>query len=130
MTFIQSALPMLFIFWGLQAVGTWVQWSHYRRALGQASSRWRDGYLGVGRGRARWGRGAIVLLEVSPALEVRGLQVMSGLSVFARFQPVAAAQALSLDALGGLYAAPGGSEPLRQAVGQAIAQVREVQGRR
>ncbi|KAF1023492.1 MAG: hypothetical protein GAK30_00443 [Paracidovorax wautersii] len=130
MTFLQSALLLLGIFWALQIVATWVQWSHYRQAMGGATTRWRDGYLGVGRGRSRWGRSAIALLEVSPTLDVRGLQVMSGLSVFARFRPEPVAQALSLDALRRQYAEGPRAGPLQHAVRQAIEQVEEVHRRR
>jgi glucitol operon activator protein len=130
MQFTQSALLMLLLFWTLQIAGSWIQWKHYRTALGNASQRWGDGYVGVGRAKPRFGSGVIALLEVSPDLEVRSLQTMSGITVFARFKPIAGMQHGSLAELSRRYAAETDDSKVARAVRQAITQVEEVSSRK
>src|ERR1700760_323102 len=89
MQFTQHAMALLALFWALQVAGSWVQWTHYRKALRQATARWGDGYLGMGKARPRIGFGVLALLEVDPRLNVRSLQVMTGATVFARFRTMA-----------------------------------------
>lgn len=127
MQFTQSALLMLLLFWTLQIAGSWIQWKHYRTALGNATRRWGDGYVGMGRAQPRFGFGVIALLEVSPTLEVRSLQTMSGITVFARFKPVAGVQHGSLTELARRYEAD--DTKLARAVKQAITQIQEVRSR-
>ena len=129
MEFTQSALLLLVIFWLLQVAGSWIQIRHYRQALSTAGGRWSDGYLGMGQSRSRFGRGAIVLLEVSPDLRVRQLQTLSGLTVFARFKPEVLVKGWTLAQLGN-YHAPGVREtPVDKAIRQALIQVEEVRSR-
>jgi glucitol operon activator protein len=129
MQFTQSALILLVIFWSLQIAGSWVQWSHYRRALTSATGAWGDGFLGMGQHRPRFGLGAIALLEVGPDLRVRRLQVMSGMSVFARFKSQDGVVGWSLSTLA-MHFAPGQRDDRTAlAIRQAIAQVEEVRTR-
>lgn len=130
MQFTQSALLMLMLFWTLQIAGSWIQWKHYRTALGNATRRWGDGYVGMGRAQPRFGFGVIALLEVSPDLEVRSLQTMSGVTVFARFKPLAGVQLGSLAQLARRYAPETDDSKLARAVRQAITQVEEVRARK
>jgi glucitol operon activator protein len=130
MQFTQSALLMLLLFWMLQIAGSWIQWKHYRAALGSATQRWSDGYVGMGRAKSRFGFGVIALLEVSPNLEVRSLQAMSGITVFARFKPIAGVQHCSQAELSRRYAAETDDSKLARAVRQAITQVEEVRSRK
>src|SRR5450830_786055 len=99
MQFTQNAMALLALFWGLQVAGSWVQWTHYRRALRQATARWGDGFLGMGKARSRFGFGVLALLEVDPKLDVRSLQVMSGITVFARFKSLPLVQPTSIESL-------------------------------
>lgn len=130
MQFTQSALLMLLLFWTLQIAGSWIQWKHYRTALGHATRRWGDGYVGMGRAQPRFGFGVIALLEVSPDLQVRSLQTMSGITVFARFKPLDGAQNMSLPELARRYASDADDSKLARAVRQAITQVEEVRARK
>lgn len=95
----QVALLLLAVVWGIQAVGTWFQMKHYREILGAVTSRWSDGYVGVGSARAALGKGVILLLVLSPDNVVRRLLVMEGRSVFAKFRPLEEYEGMSLDAL-------------------------------
>ncbi len=130
MDFTRNALLMLLLFWVLQIAGSWIQWKHYRVALGDASSRWADGFLGMGQSRPRFGAGAVVMLEVDPELRVRRLQAMTGLSVFARFQPDDTVRGWSLEELARRHAEGPRDSQLSRAVRQAIQQVEEVRQRR
>ena len=129
MDFTRNALLMLMLFWGLQIVGSWLQWKHYRVALSDASSRWKDGFLGMGQARPRFGAGAVVMLEVAPDLRVRRLQAMTGLSVFARFRSDDTVCGWSLEQLAQRHTASPHDTQLARAVRQAIQQVEEVHQR-
>lgn len=129
MDFTRNALLMLLLFWGMQIVGSWIQWKHYRVALSDASSRWKDGFLGMGQSRPRFGAGAVVMLEVAPDLRVRRLQVMTGLSVFARFRSDDTVRGWSLEQLAQRHAEGPRDTQLARAVRQAIQQVEEVHQR-
>src|SRR6218665_2861686 len=130
MEFTQSALLSLLLFWTLQTTGAWIQWRQYRHTLGQAPRRWGDGYLGMGRAQPRFGFGVIALLEGSPDLQVRRLQIMSGITVFARFKTLDAVQNWPLSKLGTHYAPGPKDTRLARAVRQAIAQIEAVRARR
>ena len=129
MEFTQNALLMLLLFWVLQIAGSWIQWRHYRVALSDASSRWSDGFLGMGQSRPRFGAGAIAMLEIGPDLRVRRLQTLTGISVFARFKPDVGVQGWTLEQLGARHAAGTPDSQLARAVRQAITQVEEVRQR-
>lgn len=122
----QQLLLLLTLFWALQVAASWVQYRHYRGAMGEATRRWSDGYLGVGQSRRRLRGGAVALLEVDPALRVRRLQLLGGISIFARFKPQEGAEGLTLQQLA---AQAEGSTPQALAIRQAIAQVEAVHRR-
>ena len=126
MQFSQSALLLLAIFWSLQVAGSWMQWSHYRRALTNATGAWGDGYLGMGQHRPKLGLGAIALLEVGPDLRVRRLQMMSGVSVFARFKPKEEVVGWPLSKLATEFVPGLRDDRSARAIRQAIAQIQEV----
>jgi DNA-binding transcriptional regulator of glucitol operon len=129
MQFTQSALILLAIFWSLQVAGSWMQWSHYRRALTSATGAWGDGFLGMGQHRPKFGLGAIALLEVGPDLRVRRLQMMSGVSVFARFKPQDLVVGWPLSKLATEYAPGVRDDRSARAIRQAIVQVEEVRAK-
>jgi len=88
MNFWQSALLVLGVLWALQSLGTYLQMRHYRRVLGDITTRWADGYVGVGVAKASFGRGVIAMLVVGADDLVREALVMEGRSVFAKFVPL------------------------------------------
>lgn len=126
MQFTQSALILLAIFWSLQVAGSWMQWTHYRRALTSATGAWGDGFLGMGQHRPKLGLGAIALLEVGPDLRVRRLQIMAGVSVFARFKAQQEVVGWPLSKLATEYAPGLHDDRSARAIRQAIAQIEEV----
>lgn len=81
-------LLLFAICWALQVGGTALQMRHYRKVLDGLSARWNDGFIGTGGARARFGRGAIAILVVSPAGLVRQALLMQGVTVWAKFKPV------------------------------------------
>ena len=95
----QIALLALGLVWLAQSVGTWVQMKHYRDVLSAVSSRWSDGFVGVGNARANLGEGVILLLVISPQNTVRKLLIMQGRSVFAKFRARKELEGLSVEAL-------------------------------
>ena len=84
----KTGLLLFAICWALQIAGTALQMRHYRRVLGALEARWTDGYIGSGSARARFGRGAIMILVVSPAGIVRDALLMQGRTVWAKFKPM------------------------------------------
>ncbi len=84
----KTGLLLFAVCWALQIAGTMLQMRHYRRVLGALETRWTDGYVGSGSARARFGRGAIMILVVSPAGIVRDALVMQGRTVWAKFKPM------------------------------------------
>ena len=121
----QSALVLLVLCWTLQLVGTWWQWKSYRQALVDATSRWSDGFLGMGQHKNRFRSGAIVLLEVGPQMKVRRLQTMSGFSVFARFKPMVCVQGWTVSQLATHFAPGKCDSAIAHAIRQAIVKVEE-----
>jgi glucitol operon activator protein len=121
----QSALVLLMLCWTLQLAGSWWQWKSYRRTLSDATSRWSDGFLGMGHHKSRWRHGAIALLEVGPQMKVRRLQTMSGFSVFARFKPMAHVQGWTVSQLATHFAPGKCDSAIAHAIRQAIVKVEE-----
>lgn len=76
------------VLWAAQIGGTALQMRHYRTVLGDIATRWKDGFVGTGSARARFGRGAIAILVVTPTGTVRQALAMQGRSVFAKFKPM------------------------------------------
>lgn len=129
MSFTQSALILLVLFWSLQVAASWVQWSHYRRALTEATRTSLDGYLGMGQHRPKLGLGAIALLETEPDGSVRRLRVMSGWSVFTRFATQPAVTGWPLARLAAQYAPGVRDDRVARAIRQAIEQVEGVRAK-
>ncbi len=114
----KTGLLLFAVCWALQIAGTMLQMRHYRRVLGALETRWTDGYVGSGSARARFGRGAIMILVVSPAGIVRDALVMQGRTVWAKFKPMPALVGLDI-----ARCQEGGIFPKRDArLGQAFAQ--------
>ncbi len=84
----KTGLILFALCWALQIAGTALQMRHYRRVLAALETRWSDGYIGSGSARARFGRGAIMILVVSPAGIVRDALLMQGRTVWAKFKPL------------------------------------------
>jgi glucitol operon activator protein len=129
MEFTQNALLLLFLFWTLQVAGSWFQWTHYRKAMKDASTQWSDGFLGVGQAKARFAAGAVAMLAVAPDGRVRELRTMKGISVFARFEPDASVRNWTLGELAAHYAPGARDTTAAKAIRQAITQVEEVRRR-
>ena len=130
MEFVRGALALLIVFWILQCIGAWIQLRHYREAMTKATSDWNDGFLGAGQGRPRFGAAALVLLEVSPELLVRRLQVMSGMTVFARFRQLPAFEGWEMSRLLSHFGEGSDDSRLARAVRQAAGQIEEARRRK
>ncbi len=85
-----TGLLLFGLCWALQIAGTVLQMRHYRSVLDRLSAQWQDGYVGTGSARARFGRGAITILVVSPSGAVRQALAMQGRTVWAKFKPLPA----------------------------------------
>ena len=129
MGFTQSALTFLFVFWVLQSAGAWVQWRHYQQSVAGNRENWKQGYLGVGKSRRKFGFGAIAMVVVSPELRVKKLQVMNGMSIFARFKDIPAYEGLTLDALESSLKSKKLNDKTSKAIHQAIQRIQEVRSR-
>lgn len=126
MGFTQSALTLLFVFWVLQTAGAWVQWRHYQQSVAGNRENWTQGYLGVGKSRRKFGFGAVAIVVASPELRVKKVQVMSGISIFARFKDVPAFEGMSLDALASTVKSKKANDQVSKAIQDAIQRVEEV----
>jgi glucitol operon activator protein len=118
----QWALLALGVLWALQSLGVWYQMRHYGDVMKGITSRYKDGYVGAGNVRGRFGKGMIVLIVATPELVVERFLVMSGRSVFAKFQRREELENIPLDRLrsGSLIE----NDPaLAKAVEVAIAQI-------
>ena len=93
----ETGLLLFGVCWALQIAGTVLQMRHYRGVLDGLSSRWTDGFVGSGSARARFGRGAITILVVSPEGTVRQALVMQGRTVWAKFKPFPMLIGLDID---------------------------------
>jgi glucitol operon activator protein len=119
-----SAISLIAVFavlWIMQIAGTAWQMRHYRRVLGRISTRWRDGFAGVGNARGRIGKGIILIVVVSADDIVREALEMRGRTVFAKFRPCAALAGASLADLRNASPLPsdaGFSKALTQAIAQ------------
>ena len=79
-------LLFLAIGWLSQIAGTYFQMEHYRKVLGGIREGGREGYVGVGNAKARFGKGVILILVVGEDGIVREALSMRGMTVFARFK--------------------------------------------
>ena len=74
-------LLFLAIGWLLQIAGTYFQMEHYRKVLGGIREEGREGYVGVGNAKARFGKGVILILVVGEDGIVREALSMRGMSL-------------------------------------------------
>lgn len=129
MGFTQSALTLLFVFWVLQTAGAWMQWRHYQQSVAGNRENWKTGYLGVGKSRRKFGFGAVAMVVVSTDLRVKKVQVMTGMSIFARFKDVPAYEGMSLESLSSSLKAKRDNEQTSKALQDAIQRIEEVRNK-
>jgi glucitol operon activator protein len=97
-----QAFAWLFVIgtaWLLQYALTLLQIRHYRRMMRKLVGDYRnsDGYyLFSGVARKALGSGAIVLMVVDDQSTIRNCQVLTGISVFAKFKPFPEYQGMQL----------------------------------
>ncbi|QGZ65122.1 transcriptional regulator GutM [Paraburkholderia acidisoli] len=92
MELVRLGLLLLAAMWAMQIAAAWVQMRYYRDTVRRTAQHWHSGYLGVGTFKRRLGPGAVAIVVIDSADEgavVREALSMSGLSVFARFKPLA-----------------------------------------
>ncbi|MDR2310191.1 MAG: transcriptional regulator [Brucellaceae bacterium] len=95
----QWALLALALLWGFQSLGVWFQMRHYTDVMKGISNKYKDGYVGAGHVRGRFGKGVIVLIVVDEDRVVRRFLEMSGRTVFAKFIRQDAFEGLTLTQL-------------------------------
>ena len=125
----KTGLLLFAICWALQIAGTMRQMRHYRRVLGTLETRWADGYIGSGSARARFGRGAIMILVVSPAGTVRHALLMQGRTVWAKFKPMPGLVGLDVARCQAGRVFPPRDARLEQAFAQCLKQIETVAAR-
>lgn len=101
-------LGVLGVLWLAQIAGTYLQMRHYRRVLGRLAGEYREGYVGVGNARSRFGKGVILILVVGEdGKVVRRALRMRGMTVFARFREYPEMEGVGVEELkggGGVFA--------------------------
>jgi glucitol operon activator protein len=120
----QWGLLLLVVVWALQSLGVWVQMRHYSGVFKGITEKYKDGFVGAGNHRGRFGKGTIVLIVVTPDLVVRRFLAMTGRSVFAKFKRHEEFEGVALDKLRSDPAVTGEGEPgVAEAVKRAIEQI-------
>ena len=94
-------LLVLGCLWVLQVMGTYLQMSHYRKVLGGITSGGKDGFVGVGNAKSRFGKGVILILVAGRDGSVERALKMRGRTVFARFEEAKGLVGLGIDELRG-----------------------------
>ncbi len=94
-------LLVLGCLWVLQVMGTYLQMSHYRKVLGGITAEGREGFVGVGNAKSRFGKGVILILVTGRDGVVQRALKMRGRTVFARFEEAKALVGLGIDELRG-----------------------------
>lgn len=94
-----SLILLLAFLWLVQMVGTFFQMRHYREVLGGITRAGGRGYVGAGNAKARFGKGAILILVSDEDDVIKKALRMRGATVFARFQEAPDLVGLSLDEL-------------------------------
>lgn len=92
-------LLFLAIGWLLQIAGTYFQMEHYRKILGGIREEGKEGYVGVGNAKARFGKGVILILVAGEDGIVREALSMRGMTVFAKFREAPNFLGMELDEL-------------------------------
>jgi glucitol operon activator protein len=124
----QWGLLGLGLVWALQAVGVWLQMQHYQDIFKGITRKFDDGFVGAGHARGRFRKGAIAMVVVGPDLLVKRLLVMTGRSVFAKFERNSEFEGMTLEALKRAQSTVGKSV-VDTAIAMAIAQVEAVRAR-
>jgi glucitol operon activator protein len=120
----QLALLVLVGAWLLQSVGVWMQMRYYARTVKTIGRQFDEGFLGTGYVKGRLRKGCVALVIVSRDLVVQRLALMSGRSVFARFQFHPEFVGWSRDRLrADIHADPKLDATQKQAVLQALDQI-------
>ncbi len=129
----QLAILLLALVWALQSAGVWMQMRHYREALGDIEQRFNTGFVGTGFMRGRLAKGTIALVVISDQLVVERVALMTGRSVFAKFQTRREFDGLTLQALRGIATAQSkekSTKSLGEALLKAIEQIDAVRARK
>lgn len=92
-------LLFLAVGWLLQIAGTYFQMEHYRKVLGGIREEGKEGYVGVGNAKARFGKGVILILVAGGDGIVREALSMRGMTVFAKFREAPNFLGMELDEL-------------------------------
>ena len=92
-------LLFLAVGWLSQIAGTYFQMEHYRKVLGGIREEGREGYVGVGNAKARFGKGVILILVVGESGIVGKALRMRGMTVFAKFKEAPDLLGMDLDGL-------------------------------
>lgn len=120
----QWGLLALFVVWGLQSLGVWLQMRHYTDIFKGLTAQFNDGFVGAGNFRGRFSKGTIAVVVVTPDLIVRRLLIMSGRTVFTKFHRHEEFEGVTLDRLRSDPAVLGEGEPgVAEAVKKAIEQI-------
>lgn len=126
----QFLLVLLGGLWASQSLGTWVQMRHYRKVMRAVTAQWRDGFVGTGYARGALGKGAIVLVVISPENIVRRLLVMEGRSVLAKFTALAEFEGRPLASLQSGDAFPAAKTARSKALASALEQIERARAAR
>lgn len=120
----QWGLLLLAGVWALQSLGVWMQMRHYSDVFKGITEKYKDGYVGAGNCRGRFGKGTIALVVVTPDLMVQRLLTMTGRSVFAKFRRHENLEGMTLDQLRSNPAVLGeGEAGVAEAVKKAVEQI-------
>lgn len=76
---------ILFALMIMQVIGTHFQIKAYRRAIHRLH---KKGHIGIGGKRSRFGPGQIVIIACDGRGAITGGEMMSGMTVFSRFQEI------------------------------------------
>lgn len=110
--------------WALQSLGVWLQMRHYTDVFKGITNQFKDGFVGAGNTRGRFGKGTIALVVVTPDLAVRRVLTMTGRSVFAKFKRHEEFEGMTLDQLRAEPAIMGEAETgVTAAITRAIEQI-------
>jgi glucitol operon activator protein len=104
-----------------------LQWRHYQQSVAGNREKWNQGYLGIGKSRRKFGFGAIAMVVVSPDLRVKKVQVMKGMSIFARFKDIPTYEGIPLEALASSLNGKQANKQVSKALQDAIQRIEEVQ---
>jgi glucitol operon activator protein len=80
-----TVMLLFIIAWFLQIIMTYFQSRHYQQTLKEMAAQ-GSGFLGVGVVKKRLGVGSVVILVTDTDYVVTNAQVLSGVTVFGRFQ--------------------------------------------